>query len=122
MVPSKTLAVNVITLIVLICLILSISVVMPRIVAMLQTSTEINNGYEAIAEIVEIAQTGMTLNQIPQMRMVLRITENNTSWEVVIRQCVDLGNMPRAREFALVLVDKSDPKRVKYLRVLLDGR
>ncbi|KVN21667.1 hypothetical protein WJ63_21715 [Burkholderia pyrrocinia] len=81
----------------------------------------ITDGYPAIADVVEIAQTGVTLNQVPQMRIVLRFYANGEPREIAIRQFVDLGNMPRAGERVKVIIDKTDPKRVRYLNVALDG-
>nr|WP_193102130.1 hypothetical protein [Burkholderia sp. Z1] len=86
-----------------------------------RADTTIEDGYPAIADVVEIAQTGVTLNQVPQMRIVLRFYVNGAPREIAIRQFVDLGNMPRAGERVRVIVSKTDPNRVKYLNVALDG-
>ncbi|WP_323123575.1 hypothetical protein [Burkholderia alba] len=80
-----------------------------------RADTTIKDGYPALAEVVEIGQTGVTFNQVPLMRIVLRIQGNGPSREVAIRQYVDLGNMPRPGERVRVVVDKVDPSRVTYM-------
>ncbi|MDN7592097.1 hypothetical protein [Burkholderia seminalis] len=97
----------------LVVLILMMSAVLCRVISAARADTSIENGYPALAEVVEIRQTGVTFNQVPLMRMVLRI-QGNPSREVTIRQYVDLGNMPRLGERVWVMVDKIDPSRVTY--------
>ncbi|WP_063906311.1 hypothetical protein [Burkholderia ubonensis] len=111
----------VIVAITLIPLIFSMSIVLPRIISATNADATITDGYLAVADVVEIAQTGVTLNQVPQMRIVLRVYVNGAPREIAIRQFVALGNMPRAGERVRVIVSKTDPNRVKYLNVALDG-
>ncbi|MXN80050.1 hypothetical protein GR157_35725 [Burkholderia sp. 4701] len=113
-------AAAVIVAITLIPLIFSMAIVLPRIISATTADATITDGYPAVADVVEIAQTGVTLNQVPQMRIVLRVYVNGTPREIAIRQFVDLGNMPRAGERANIIVDKTDPQRVRYLNVALD--
>lgn len=114
-------AVGVTVAIMLISLIFTISVALPRFISATRADTEVTDGYPAIADVVEIAQTGVTLNQVPQMRMVLRIHGTDARREVRIRQYVDLGNMPRVGERVRVVVDKADPTRVTYRCVAVQG-
>jgi hypothetical protein len=96
-------------------LIFSLGVVLPRIISAARGDAIVTDGVKAVAEVVEIGQTGVTLNQVPQMRMVLRISDHGVSRDVTIRQYVDLGNMPRAGERVRVVIDARDPARVTYL-------
>ncbi|KVF25136.1 hypothetical protein [Burkholderia vietnamiensis] len=73
------------------------------------------NGYPAVAQVIEIRQTGVTLNQIPLMHMVLRVHDASAARDVTIRQYVDLGNMPRVGEHVRVMVDRHDVQQVAYV-------
>lgn len=112
---SIVLLVAVIAPIVLILLIFSMSVVLPGIVSTALGGITIKDGYPAVAEVVDIAQTGVTLNQVPLMRMVVRISGNGAPRMVTIRQFVDLGNMPRAGEQVRIVIDKTEPERATYV-------
>lgn len=118
---SMILAVGVTVTIALISLIFSISVALPQIISATRADTTITDGYSAIADVVEIAQTGVMLNQLPQMSMVLRIYRTDAPREITIRQYVDLGNMPRVGERVRVVIDKTNPQRVMYLNVAVHG-
>jgi hypothetical protein len=102
----------------LISMIFSMSVMLPRIISSARGDAIVMDGVKVIAEVVEIGQTGVTLNQVPQMRMVLRISEHGASRDVTIRQYVDLGNMPRAGEWVRVVIDTRNPARVTYLGLI----
>ncbi|WP_126282699.1 hypothetical protein [Burkholderia stagnalis] len=91
------------------------SVVLPGIVSTALGGITIKDGYPAVAEVVDIAQTGVTLNQVPLMRMVVRISGNGAPRVVTIRQFVDLGNMPRAGEQVRIVIDKTEPERATYV-------
>ncbi|VWC16461.1 hypothetical protein BLA6863_05625 [Burkholderia lata] len=121
MVFSMMSEVGAIVSIALIAVIVSMSVVLPRIISTTRDDTTITDGSLVVADVVEIAQTGVMLNQVPQMRIVLNFYVNDGPREIAIRQFVDLGNMPRAGERVRVIVDKINSKRVRYLNVVLDG-
>ncbi|WP_244136315.1 hypothetical protein [Burkholderia sp. BCC0405] len=121
MVFSMMSVVGVTVSIALIAVSISMSVVLPRIISTTRDDTTITDGYPVVADVVEIAQTGVTLNQVPQMRIVLSFYVNDRPREIAIRQFVDLGNMPRAGERVRVIVDRTNSKRVRYLNVVLAG-
>ncbi|WP_232443709.1 hypothetical protein [Burkholderia ubonensis] len=110
-----------ITLIVLISLIISISVVLHSIGSISQSDVAINDGYSAVAEVVDIAQTGVTLNQVPLMRMVVRITDDRPPRVVTIRQYIDFGSMPRASERVRVVIDRTNPNRAMYVGLAVNA-
>lgn len=70
-------------------------------------------GNLAVAIVRSISQTGTEINQIPQMRLNLRI-ENNGGQprDVEIKQLIDLGSMPRAGERVYVMIDPKNPDKV----------
>ena len=57
----------------------------------------IREGSMAVADVLSIAQTGTTVNQVPEMLLTLQI-ENAGSKprQVTVKQLVDLGSIPRA--------------------------
>lgn len=67
----------------------------------------------ALATVMEVGQTGTTVNQVPEMRLLLKI-ENVGSQprQVEIKQLIDLGAIPRAGDRVYVLIDKADPNNV----------
>ncbi|AJY27279.1 hypothetical protein BTM_5930 (plasmid) [Burkholderia thailandensis 34] len=94
---------------------ISASMTLSTAVKAVRAQTAVKNGYEAIADVVNIGQTGVTLNNVPMMRIELRVHHNGVSWEVAIEQFIDLGNLPRAGERARVMIDPTDNGRVKYV-------
>lgn len=72
-----------------------------------------HEGDLSVAIVRSISQTGTMINQIPQMRLNLRIENNGgESRDVEIRQLIDLGSMPRAGERVYVMVDPKNPDKV----------
>ncbi|MCA8435387.1 hypothetical protein [Burkholderia seminalis] len=106
---------------VLILLIFSLSGALPRIASTVRAETTITDGYPGVAQIIDISQMGVMLNNVPLMRMVVRINDNGILRVVTIQQYVDLGNMPRAGERVKVVIDRADPKRVRYVGVMFDA-
>jgi hypothetical protein len=92
-----------------------LSCVLPRMFSTLRSETPIKNGYAADAEVLEIGQTGVLLNQVPQMRMVVRADEGGASRQFAFRQFIDLGNIPRVGERVRILIDREDEHRAVYL-------
>ncbi|AOJ07421.1 hypothetical protein [Burkholderia mayonis] len=86
-----------------------------------RAQTVVKSGYEAIADVVNIGQTGVTLNNVPMMRIDLRIHHNGASWDVTIKQFIDLGNIPRIGERVRVMVDPADNSRVMYMGLASGG-
>ena len=73
----------------------------------------LSEGNMAIADVLSIAQTGTTINQVPEMLLSLRI--ENTGGQprtVTIKQLRDLGSMPRAGDRVYVLTDPKNPDNV----------
>jgi hypothetical protein len=64
--------------------------------------------------VLESSQTGTTVNNVPMMKLRLRITQNGATREVTLKQLIDLGNIPRPGERVMVMVDKTHPDRVAY--------
>ncbi|RQT71883.1 hypothetical protein DF022_37490 [Burkholderia cepacia] len=74
------------------------------------------NGYIAIAEVVDIGQTGIVMNGDPNMRMVLRIAGHGRSRKVAIRQYINIDNIPRVGDLVLIQVG-GGAGRIKYLKI-----
>ncbi len=83
-----------------------------RMRAKIKHLTEV--GVPEVATVVEISQTGTTLNQVPQMRVVLDIQQaGEAPRRVTTKQLIDLGSMPRAGDLVYVVVDPKDPNSLQ---------
>ncbi|UEP23056.1 hypothetical protein LL999_22675 [Burkholderia ambifaria] len=91
------------------------SMTLSSVVKAVRAQATVKNGYEAIADVLNIGQTGMMLNNVPMMRIELRVHHNGVSWDVAIEQFLDLGNIPRAGERVRVMIDSTDNGRVRYM-------
>jgi hypothetical protein len=70
-------------------------------------------GILAVAYVQSIAQTGTTVNQMPEMRLSLQIENvGGQSRQVEIKQLIDLGSIPSAGDQVYVLIDPKDPANV----------
>ena len=73
----------------------------------------IKTGNMGIARVVSVSQTGVTVNQVPQMKLVLDIEQAGAQpRRVTIKQLIDLGNIPRAGERVYVFSDPQNPDNV----------
>ncbi|PTU67754.1 hypothetical protein HQN78_06330 [Chromobacterium sp. Beijing] len=81
----------------------------------------VKDGVRLNADVLSIRQTGLLVNQVPMMRLELRVWQDGFSRELTIEQLIDLGNMPRAGERVEVMVDRQDPSRASYLRLAPAG-
>lgn len=88
--------------------------ILPRIMSLGRAGVRIDDGYSTVAEVRTIRQTGVTVNNVPLMRMVLRIHDRTETRDMTIEQLIDFGNMPRAGERVRVTVDRTDASRVAY--------
>ncbi|EHQ29501.1 hypothetical protein [Mucilaginibacter paludis] len=67
----------------------------------------------AVAYVKSIAQTGVTVNQMPEMRLLLQIENiGGQPRQVEIKQLIDLGSIPRVGDKVYVLIDQKDPDNV----------
>lgn len=72
----------------------------------------LRHGQLAVGRVVEISQTGMTVNQVPVMRLVVDIeSAGEQPRRIKIRQLIDLGSMPRAGDRVYVLLDPKNPDK-----------
>lgn len=113
--------VGVLVAIVLIFVVVTTSMTLSTVMSSVRAQTVVKNGYEAVADVVNIGQTGVTLNNVPMMRIDLRIHHNGASWDVTIKQFIDLGNIPRIGERVRVMVDPADNSRVMYMGLASGG-
>ncbi|KMN78045.1 hypothetical protein VK98_17750 [Chromobacterium sp. LK11] len=81
----------------------------------------VKDGIPLKADVLSIRQTGLLVNQVPMMRLELRVWQDGFSRELTIEQLIDLGNMPRAGERVEIMVDRNDPSRASYLRLAPAG-
>ncbi|KGR92690.1 hypothetical protein X946_5788 [Burkholderia sp. ABCPW 111] len=114
--------VGVLVAIVLIFVVVTTSMTLSTVMSSVRAQTVVKNGYEAVADVVNIGQTGVTLNNVPMMRVELRVHHNGASWDVTIKQFIDLGNIPRVGERVRVMVDPADNSRVMYMGLANGGR
>lgn len=86
----------------------------PRMLREARTKRSVmKRGETGMARVVAIAQTGTTVNQVPEMRLVLDIERaGETPRRVTVTQLVDVGSMPRAGDRVYVLIDPDHPDRV----------
>lgn len=72
-------------------------------------------GEVAMADLLAIAQTGLTVNGLPEMRLTVRVERaGEASAPITFKQLIGLGNMPRVGERVYVMVDRKDPSKVAY--------
>ena len=70
-------------------------------------------GEPGMARITAVAQIGTTVNQVPDMRLVLDIERAGAPpRRVTMTRLVDLGSMPRAGDRVYALIDPDHPDRV----------
>jgi hypothetical protein len=73
----------------------------------------IREGNLTIAYVLGVAQTGVTVNQVPEMRLSLDIENvGGQPRRIEIKQLVDLGSIPRPGDRVYVLIDPRDPNNV----------
>lgn len=114
--------VGVLVAIVLIFVVVTTTRTLSTVMSSVQAQTVAKNGYEAMADVLSIGQTGVTLNNVPMMRIELRVHHNGAWWDVTIKQFIDLGNIPRAGERVRVMVDPADNGHVAYVGLAGAGR
>lgn len=98
------------------------SIVLPRLLSMARVGVKIDDGYSTVAEVRAIRQTGVTVDYVPLMRMVLRIHDRTETRDMTIEQLVDRGNLPRVGERVRVTVDRTNARRVAYIGLLTAAR
>jgi hypothetical protein len=105
-----------------ISLIVSVGVlifVVPRLLNLLHGSHVIKHGRPAEGRVRAISQTGLFLNEVPQMQMIVSVRDADGEHEVTIKQFIDLGNIPRAGEHVRLLIDAIDGTRAAYVAPIL---
>jgi hypothetical protein len=69
-------------------------------------------GEMAVARVVTISQTGTSVNNVPEMRLVVDVERaGEQPRRLTFAQLIDLGSMPRAGERVYVMIDPKDPER-----------
>ena len=72
----------------------------------------LGHGEIAVARVVSISQTGTSINEVPEMRLVLDVERTGERpHRIKITELIDLGSMPRAGERVYVLLDPKNPDR-----------
>jgi hypothetical protein len=83
---------------------------------------EIKNGIEAKAEVLEISDTGTTLNENPQIKLLLKIKKpDGATYEAEVKTLVSRLNAANVRPGcqAEVKYDPANPKRVQLIKLEL---
>ncbi|HXM01166.1 MAG TPA: hypothetical protein VN939_01095, partial [Chthoniobacterales bacterium] len=72
----------------------------------------LQHGEIAVARLVTISQTGTSINDVPEMRLVVDVERaGEPPRRITFAQLIDLGSMPRAGERVYILVDPKDANR-----------
>lgn len=78
-----------------------------------------STGITERAVVIDCSQTGVTINQTPQMRVVFDIESPGfPPRRVETRQLIDLGRMPRAGDLCYVKTDPTDPNNVVFAGII----
>lgn len=65
------------------------------------------------ARVVSAAKTGLVVNELHEMRLVLDVTATNLSHrQVQVEQLIDIALMPQAGDQVYVLIDPTNPDNV----------
>ena len=91
----------------------------PRLYATLRGNDMIKQGHPAEGRVLAIAQTGLFLNQMPQMQLTVSVHDAGVERTLTIRQFIDLGNMPRTGERVRLMIDDLDVNRAAYVRPIV---
>ncbi len=81
-----------------------------------QRAQLLQTGQLCTGKVVAISQTGTTVNQVPEMQLVVDVDAPGGSRRVSFRQLIDLGSIPRAGESVSVMVDPNNPDRATLAR------
>jgi hypothetical protein len=72
----------------------------------------LQHGEMAVARVVTISQTGTSISDVPEMRLVVDVERaGEPPRRITFAQLIELGSMPRAGERVYILVDPKDPNR-----------
>jgi hypothetical protein len=72
----------------------------------------LRHGEIAVARVVSISQTGTSINEVPEMRLVLEMERaGEHPHRIKITELIDLGSMPRVGERVYVFLAPKDPDR-----------
>ena len=90
----------------------------------LMNPPEIKNGIAARAEVLEVSDTGTTLNENPQIKLLLKIKKpDGSTYEAEVKTLVSRLNAANVRPGcqADVKFDPNNPKRVQLVKLELAG-
>jgi hypothetical protein len=72
----------------------------------------LQHGEMAVARVVTISQTGTSVNDVPEMRLVVDVEHaGEQPRQITFAQLIDLGSMPRTGERVYVMIDPNEPDR-----------
>ncbi len=100
-----------------------VAVVMVNLYRMLNPA-EIKNGISTRAEVIEVTDTGTTLNENPQIKLLLSIRKpDGTTYQGEIKTLVSRLNAANVRPGcqADVKYDPNNPKRIQLMKLELAG-
>jgi hypothetical protein len=83
-----------------------------RVARVLKRRHLLHHGEIAVARVVSISQTGTSINEVPEMRLVLDVERaGEHPHRIKVTELIDLGSMPRAGERIYVFLDPKDSDR-----------
>ena len=72
----------------------------------------LEHGEMAVARVVTVSQTGTSVNDVPEMRLVVDVERaGEQPRRITFKQLIDLGSIPRAGERVYLMVDPKDPEQ-----------
>src|SRR6201993_496789 len=72
----------------------------------------LQHGEMAVGRVLTISQTGTSVNDVPEMRLVVDVERaGEQPRRITFAQLIDLGSMPRAGERVYLMIDPKDPDR-----------
>jgi hypothetical protein len=72
----------------------------------------LQHGEIAVGRVVTISQTGTSVNEVPEMRLVVDVERaGEQPRRITFKQLIDLGSIPRAGERVYMMLDPKDPDR-----------
>src|SRR6202008_3798551 len=72
----------------------------------------LQHGEMAVGRVLTISQTGTSVNEVPEMRLVVDVERaGEQPRRITFKQLIDLGSIPRAGERVYMMLDPKDPDR-----------
>jgi hypothetical protein len=99
-------------LIAIVMVIITVVVIWAQVARFQKRRHLLRYGEMAVGRVISISQTGTSVNDRPEMRLVVDVERaGEQPRRITFAQLIDLGSMPRAGERVYLLLDPNDPTR-----------